>query len=58
MNNGIRTKQLYSFTVANKISILSKIIIVILVFGLIMNHINIAVFVNAFEKPIETIISD
>ena len=53
-----KTRFLNFKTNPSKLCIVSKIVIIVLVFGLIMNHINIAVFVNAFEKPIETIISD
>ncbi len=54
-----RKTRYYYFTInASKLSVISKIVIVILVFGLVINHINMAVFANVFEKPTETIISD
>ena len=53
-----KNKNLFLSTIASNLNFLTKIIILVLVFGLLLNHINIVILVKAFEKPIETIIQD
>ena len=53
-----KSNKLYLSTIANKLSLLSKIIILVLVFGLIINNINIVVLAKLFDEPNNSIIYD
>lgn len=53
-----KNKKTYFTTIPKHVGFFSKIIIVILVFGMIIGHLNLAVFAKLFEPVTNTIISD